>query len=107
MVPLRNNVLLPFIGEAFDEAGEPKNPITNLALSILLDDLSWWGEALKSARTSGVLPPGNVSTDGSADRGGRGRGRGPSDALQRDRMSRFAKVNLLEVEDSAAGGSRE
>jgi NAD(P)H-dependent FMN reductase len=57
MVPLRNNVLLPFIGEAFDEAGEPKNPITNLALSILLDDLSWWGEALKSARTSGVLPP--------------------------------------------------
>jgi hypothetical protein len=26
-------------------------------LSILLDDLSWWGEALKSARTSGVLPP--------------------------------------------------
>jgi NAD(P)H-dependent FMN reductase len=57
MVPLRNNVLLPFIGEAFDEAGEPKNPATNLALSILLDDLSWWGEALKSARTSGVLPP--------------------------------------------------
>jgi NAD(P)H-dependent FMN reductase len=57
MVPLRNNVLLPFIGEAFDAAGEPKNPITNLALSILLDDLSWWGEALKSARSSGVLPP--------------------------------------------------
>src|SRR6202167_3697823 len=57
MVPLRNNVLLPFIGEAFDEAGEPKKPITNLALSILLDDLSWWGEALKSARASGILPP--------------------------------------------------
>jgi len=57
MVPLRNNVLLPFIGEAFGEAGEPKNPITNLALSILLDDLSWWGAALKSARTLGVLPP--------------------------------------------------
>jgi hypothetical protein len=57
MVPLRNNVLLPFVGEAFDEAGEPKNPITNLALSIMLDDLSWWGEALKSARTGSVLPP--------------------------------------------------
>jgi NAD(P)H-dependent FMN reductase len=57
MVPLRNNVLLPFIGEVFDETGEPKNLITNLALSILLDDLSWWGEALKSARTSGALPP--------------------------------------------------
>jgi hypothetical protein len=57
MVPLRNNVLLPFVSEAFDEAGEPKNPITNLALSILLDDLSWWGEVLKSARAAGVLPP--------------------------------------------------
>jgi NAD(P)H-dependent FMN reductase len=60
MVPLRNNVLLPFVGEAFDEAGEPQNPIANLSLSILLDDLSWWGETLKSARTSGELPPGMI-----------------------------------------------
>jgi len=44
-------------GRRSTRAGEPKNPITNLALSILLDDLSWWGEALKSARTLGVLPP--------------------------------------------------
>jgi NAD(P)H-dependent FMN reductase len=57
MVPLRNNVLIPFIGEAFDEAGAARNPNTNLALSILMDDLSWWGEALKSARGTKVLPP--------------------------------------------------
>jgi NAD(P)H-dependent FMN reductase len=57
MVALRNNVLLPFVGEAFDEASKPKNPTSNLALSIALDDLSWWGEALKTARSSSVLPP--------------------------------------------------
>ena len=74
MVPLRNNVLLPFIGEAFDEAGEPKNPITNLALSILLDDLSWWGEALKSARAIERTATCNGSPDGSTDRGRPSRG---------------------------------
>ena len=72
MVPLRNNVLR-HSSEAFDEAGEPKNPMTNPALSIMLDDLSWWGEALKSA-TPGCTATGNVSTDGSTYRGGRSRG---------------------------------
>jgi NAD(P)H-dependent FMN reductase len=57
MVPLRNNLLFPRVGDAFDETGEPKDPVSDLALSILLDDLAWWGGALKSARAQMVLPP--------------------------------------------------
>jgi NAD(P)H-dependent FMN reductase len=57
MVPLRNNLLFPRVGEAFDELGEPKDPISNLALSICLDDLVWWGDALRVARERSVLPP--------------------------------------------------
>jgi hypothetical protein len=44
-------------GEAFNEAGEPKDPMSSLALSIFLDDLAWWGNALKAAREKSVLPP--------------------------------------------------
>jgi NAD(P)H-dependent FMN reductase len=57
MVPLRNNLLFPRVGDAFDEAGEPKDPTSNLAMSIFLDDLLWWGDALKAARQQSVLPP--------------------------------------------------
>ena len=38
-VPLRNSVLIPFVTEAFDETGKPKNPATEIALGITLDDL--------------------------------------------------------------------
>jgi NAD(P)H-dependent FMN reductase len=57
MVPLRNNLLLPRVNGAFDETGEPRDPMSNLALSILLDDLVWWGDTLKVAREHSVLPP--------------------------------------------------
>jgi len=57
MVALRNNLLFPRVGDAFDEAGEPKDPMSNLAMSIFLDDLVWWGDALKVARNQSVLPP--------------------------------------------------
>lgn len=58
-VPLRNTVLIPFVGEAFDDAGEPKNPATEIALKITLDDLAWYASALGRARAEGELPPGN------------------------------------------------
>lgn len=56
-VPLRNTVLIPFVENAFDEDGQPKNPATVAALSITLDDLSWWANALSRARADGELPP--------------------------------------------------
>jgi NAD(P)H-dependent FMN reductase len=57
MAPLRSTVLIPFVGQAFDSAGEPVNPMTETALSITLDDLAWWSNALRTARQAGELPP--------------------------------------------------
>jgi len=57
MAPLRSSVLIPFVHEAFDAAGEPVNPMTEAALTITLDDLAWWATALKAARQAGELPP--------------------------------------------------
>lgn len=56
-VPLRDAVLIPFVRDAFDGDGRPANPVTEIALGILLDDLAWYGEALKTAREAGQLPP--------------------------------------------------
>ncbi len=57
MVPLRNNVVIPFVAEAFGDDGQPTDPRTIAAAKILLDDLAWWGTALKEARSRGTLPP--------------------------------------------------
>jgi len=57
LVPLRNSVLLAQVGRAFGEDGWPVNPATDAALAILLDDLAWWGGALRQARSGGELPP--------------------------------------------------
>jgi NAD(P)H-dependent FMN reductase len=58
MAPLRNAVLLGQVGRGFDEEdGLPVDPGTEHALAILLDDLAWWGEALRRARAAGELPP--------------------------------------------------
>jgi NAD(P)H-dependent FMN reductase len=59
MVPLRSSVLIPFVETAFDEAGEPTNPMTEAALTITLDDLAWWSSALEQARANGELQPAN------------------------------------------------
>jgi NAD(P)H-dependent FMN reductase len=56
-VPLRNTVLIPFVAAAFGEDGQPTNPATTAALSITLEDLSWWANALSRARAEGQLPP--------------------------------------------------
>jgi NAD(P)H-dependent FMN reductase len=57
--PIRNSVIIPFVREAFDEAGQPKNPVVNVAAGIMLDDLAWWSGALEKARAAGELTPGS------------------------------------------------
>ncbi len=57
LVPMRNSVLIGQVGQAFDEAGDPTNPMSERALGILLDDLAWWGRVLHRARAEGQLPP--------------------------------------------------
>lgn len=57
LVPLRNTVLVPQVGSAFDEDGSPKNHSAEVALTILLDDLAWWTGVMQRAREDGQLPP--------------------------------------------------
>jgi NAD(P)H-dependent FMN reductase len=57
-VPLRNTVLIPFVSEAFTDAGEPKQAATDIAVSVMLDDLAWYAKALGRARAEGELAPG-------------------------------------------------
>ena len=57
LVPLRNAVLIPTVYDAFDAAGEPTDPRVDTAVAILLDDLAWWAELLRSGRERGALPP--------------------------------------------------
>lgn len=59
-VPLRNTVVLPFVGAAFDAEGEPVNPATDISIQVMLDDLTWWSTALGSARAAGELQPGSL-----------------------------------------------
>jgi NAD(P)H-dependent FMN reductase len=59
-VPMRNNVVLPAVTSAFDDQGQPVNPMTDAAADIMLDDLAWWSAALEKARAAGELPPGNL-----------------------------------------------
>jgi NAD(P)H-dependent FMN reductase len=58
LVPLRNSVIIPKLDTAFGEDGEPADPITDVSMGILLDDLAWWASALGQARAGGELPPG-------------------------------------------------
>jgi NAD(P)H-dependent FMN reductase len=57
MVPMRNNILIPHVTDAFDTDAQPKDPRTQMAATILLDDLAWWATLLSEARSSGELPP--------------------------------------------------
>ncbi len=57
MVPLRQSVLIAKVAEAFDERGEPIDPATDMAMTIMLDDLAWWTALLARGRAEGELPP--------------------------------------------------
>jgi NAD(P)H-dependent FMN reductase len=58
--PLRSTVVLPFVDKQFDADGQPTDPTSEVSMQILLDDLAWWGAALKTARAAGELLPGKV-----------------------------------------------
>jgi len=60
MVPLRDTVLIPNVTTAFDEHGVPVDPMAQIAMTILLDDLEWWGTLLARARAEGELAPGSL-----------------------------------------------
>jgi NAD(P)H-dependent FMN reductase len=55
-VPLRSTVIIPAVQSAFVD-GIPKDPMTEIALGIVLDDLAWWSAALEHARAQGELAP--------------------------------------------------
>ena len=55
-VPLRSTVVIANVQNAFAE-GRPTDVVTDAALTIVLDDLAWWGNALQRARTEGELAP--------------------------------------------------
>jgi NAD(P)H-dependent FMN reductase len=57
--PIRNSVVIPYVRDAFDSDGQPKNPVMNAAADIMLDDLAWWSAALERARAAGELTPGS------------------------------------------------
>lgn len=50
MVSLRNHVLVPFVWQAFDAEGKPLNDHMITSLKETFTDLTWWGDALKTAR---------------------------------------------------------
>ncbi|HLH28217.1 MAG TPA: NAD(P)H-dependent oxidoreductase, partial [Acidimicrobiales bacterium] len=58
-VPLRNTVVIPFVGAAFAD-GVPKDPMTDIAMEVMLEDLAWWAKVMTAARAAGEPPPGNV-----------------------------------------------
>jgi NAD(P)H-dependent FMN reductase len=68
-VPLRNSVIIPLVGSAFDEEGVPVNPATEIALEIVLDDLEWWAGILRAARQAGQLAPGTFRARAAAAAG--------------------------------------
>jgi NAD(P)H-dependent FMN reductase len=56
MHALRDTVLVGQVQEAFDSDGAPKSRALDAALKITLDDLAWWGNVLKPARSTQLRP---------------------------------------------------
>jgi NAD(P)H-dependent FMN reductase len=56
-VPLRNSVVLPAVGTAFGDDGRPTDPMARVSLDLLLEDLAWWADVLRSARAQGEPAP--------------------------------------------------
>jgi NAD(P)H-dependent FMN reductase len=59
MVPLRNTVILPQLESAF-QGGRPTSAMTEVAMTVMLDDLAWWSRLLAEARAAGELRPGSL-----------------------------------------------
>ena len=59
-VPLRNTVLIPFVQNAFDDDDHPKDSMTDIAMTVMLEDLAWWSSLLAKGRAGGELLPGTM-----------------------------------------------
>ncbi len=61
LAPLRDEVNIPMIASALDPEGRPKETRHELRAAALLDQLVWWGEALREGRRRrpypGTAPP--------------------------------------------------
>lgn len=56
-VPLKFQVLVPFVAEAFRPDGTAVQPILDASLKIQLEDLAWLAKPLQAARAAGQLRP--------------------------------------------------
>ena len=61
LVPLRSSVIIPQVVEAFDLEGKPINPLTDISLGIVLDDLAWWTDALTPSAGTRTTPARRIS----------------------------------------------
>jgi NAD(P)H-dependent FMN reductase len=80
LVPLRNATLIAQVHQAFGDDGRPQDPRYDDRLTVLLDDLAWWGNALRLARDAGELPPPHARREPApavVSRGGASGGRSP------------------------------
>lgn len=55
MAPIREQVGIPLVWMAFDEAGEMRQPGVDQALARMVSDLLWWTHALAAARTDDLV----------------------------------------------------
>ena len=56
-VPVRTQTLVPFVTNAFDASGQPVQPLMNVSLGVMLEDLAWLAKALEAARMAGDTVP--------------------------------------------------
>ena len=56
-LPVRTQTHIPFVSAAFDESGQPTSPALEIGLGVMLEDLAWLGNALKTARAGGAPHP--------------------------------------------------
>jgi NAD(P)H-dependent FMN reductase len=56
LAPVRDEVNVPRAAGAFDEAGRPRDPLLERRAAGLLDQLAWWGHALRDARRARPMP---------------------------------------------------
>ncbi len=50
LAPVRDEVNIPLIGKALDEAGAPREEFHGKRLAALVGELDWWGTTLKAGR---------------------------------------------------------
>jgi len=53
MAPIQEAVVMPMARNAFNDDGQPKDPVLNDRVHAVLDQLAWWATALKNARAAG------------------------------------------------------